>query len=72
MGITYEGLATLYAEMEATRPTLVVHPEDEEAVRRAAEKVDFAPKIEVSQLVEPGKVLIFRGMKWPPVSLGDV
>ena len=75
MGVTMEGLANLLAEIEAMRPTLIVHPEDEAGVREAINKLGWdtvAPKIEVTQLAQPGQVYMFRGAKWPPVNLGEV
>lgn len=75
MGVTMEGLANLLAEIESMRPTLIVHPDDEQGVREAIDKLGWdtiAPRIEVTQLARPGQVYMFRGARWPAVNLGEV
>jgi len=70
--ISIPGLAQLHAELDAIRPTIVVNPEDADALFYAIEVTDFNPKVEVSELAEPGQITIFRGLRWPMSDLGGV
>lgn len=70
--ITAPGLAMLQAELDSIRPTIVVNPEDAPALLQAIEGTDFNPKVEVSELAEPGHVTIFQGLRWPVSDFGGV
>jgi hypothetical protein len=70
--ITTPGLATLRSELNAIRPTIVVNPEDAPDLIREINMTDWKPKVEVSELAEPGQITIFQGLRMPVTDLGGV
>lgn len=70
--VTAPGYAQLLAELDSLTPRVICHPEDEEAVRTAVAATDRNAKIEVTELADPGKIMIFRGSLWPVTDMGVV
>lgn len=70
MMVTPPGYAQLLVELDALIPRVICHPEDEDTVREAVAATDRSARIEVTELAEPGKIMIFRGERWPVSDLG--
>ena len=72
MSVTPFGYAQLLDELDALTPRIICHPEDAEAVRQAVASSDRNAKVEVTELAEPGQIMIFKGHRWPATDLGAV
>lgn len=64
------GYAELLAELDSLIPRVICHPIDEETVRQAVASADRNARIEVTELAEPGRIVVFRGTIWPVTNLG--
>ena len=72
MAVTPMGYAQLLDALDSLIPRVICHPEDAEMVRQAVAASDRNARIEVTELAEPGQVLIFKGNRWPATDLGSV
>lgn len=70
--ITPPGYAQLLDMLDSLVPRIICHPEDEDAVRQAVAASDRNAQVEVTELAEPGHIMIFRGNRWPTSDLGAV